>query len=240
MRYKLTITAALIAFVLSITACKKDDDVYAAGNPDATPTSTLLSIKSVSKTSIEADTASITTIEAAILPETDSNARAVIFSTTLGNFKNGKTSDTVKANAYGIAVTNLLSNTAGTAKISLRVKSVMVDTTVTFTQALPDDMLMTADRYVGDSAASFTIFNPLFRNPGRGKPTDPVKVFYTITPIGAALPVLVYPPFAFSINRQASIVITNPQKVKGEYIVEAQTISANGSTLRRTVTIKIQ
>jgi hypothetical protein len=237
--YFATLITAITVFIFS---CKKDDDIYSQGNPGGTSVSTLIKIVKVSKTILDADSASVSIIEVNIHPETDSASRIMIFTTTLGSFLNGKTSDTARADAYGHAFVSLLSNSTGTANIRARVKFVTVDTTVTFTQALPDDMLMTADKYIGDTNAVFTITNNLFRNSGRGKVTDPVKVFYSVTPELLTSPPLIYPQFAFSTGRRASIIILNPAKGKGNYRVDSKVVSALAptDTIRRNVTITIQ
>ena len=242
MRPLLSVTLLITTTALLIFSCKKDDDIYSQGNAGGPPVSTLIQIVKVSKTTLEADSATVSTIEVNIHPETDSTSRVIFFTTTLGNFLNGKTSDTARADAYGHASVSLLSNSTGTANIRARVKFVTVDTTVNFTQALPDDMLMTADKYIGDTNAVFTVSNNLFRNSGRGKVTDPVKVFYSVTPELLTSPPLIYPQFAFSTGRRASIIILNPAKGKGNYRIDSKVVSAlvPTDTIRRSITITIQ
>jgi len=236
-------SAILITVVTAfIFSCKKDDDIYSQGNPGATGVSAIIQISKLSKITLDADSADITVIEVNIHPETDSASRVIFFTTTLGNFLNGKIMDTVRADAHGHGSVYLLSNSAGAAKVTARVKYVVVDTTITFTQALPDDMLMTADKYIGDTNAVFTVSNALFRNAGRGKVTDPVKVFYTITPELLTSPALIYLQFAFSVGRKTSITILNPAKGKGNYRVDSKTVSAVAptDTIRRNIVITIQ
>lgn len=242
MRPLLSVTLLITTTALLIFSCKKDDDIYSQGNAGGPPVSTLIQIVKVSKTTLEADSATVSTIDININPETDSASRVIIFTTTLGNFLNGKTSDTARADAYGHASVSLLSNTTGTANVTARVKFVTVGTAVTFTQALPDDMLMTSDKYIGDTNAVFTISNNLFRNSGRGKVTDPVKVFFSITPDLPSSPTLIYPQFGFSTGRKTSITVLNPAKGKGNYRVDSRVVSATSptDTIRRSITITIQ
>lgn len=233
----------LFFFILCLlTSCERDDEVYSSGNTDGVQITTLLRISSISKIQIEADSLTITTIEIALHPEADSSARNIFFTTSRGLFSNGRQSDSIRANSYGIAKIDLISNEFGDARITIQSKSVLIDTSIVFQQSLADDMLMSADKYVGDTTESFTIYNSLFRNPGRGKISDPLKVFYSITADNVSSPALIFPPFSFSANKTSSIEILNPLKGKGRYKIEAKTVSASNinDTIRRNIFIEIQ
>ncbi|NOT49763.1 MAG: hypothetical protein HOP10_00625 [Chitinophagaceae bacterium] len=231
------------AFVVSIlSGCDKDDEVYSLGNALNVPVQNLVSISSISKPQLEADSLGITVIEVKLHPEADSFAKNIYFTTSKGLFLNGRQADSVRANSNGIATISLLSNDFGTANIRVQSKQIQVDGIVNFTPSLPDDMLMTADNYIGDTLQSFTVTNKLFRNPGRGKVSDPVKVFYSVVPDVPGSPDLVYPPFAFSSGKETAITILNPLRALGRYRVHAKTVAASAptDTIRRSILLTIQ
>jgi hypothetical protein len=235
---KLLILLSILSLFFS--SCHRDDEVYSAGNGSAAITSDLLAIKSISRTQIEADSAASTVIEFKVNIEADSANRYISLQTSLGKFLSGKTTDTVRADAYGIAKAALLSAVPGTAMVTAKVKSVVVDTSVNFTPSLPDDMLLSASNYVADTTGNIVISADLFRNPSRGIVSDPVKVFYAVSSLSGATPPLVYPQFAFSSNKSASITISNPFKATGQFRVDAKTPSAQGDTIRRNLVFTIQ
>src|SRR5690606_36893904 len=120
----------------------------------------------------DSSTTSVCTVQ--IHPEADAANRDVQFKTSLGTFENGDTVLTIKANASGLASATLLIDQAGAATISAEDKSIRIDTTVVFQPAAPDDILLFADAYRVDTNTSVNVTTQLFRNPGRGKVTDPV------------------------------------------------------------------
>lgn len=229
-----------IVFFLIFISCKKDDKVYSLGNEDGAQLSSLIHVSNISKIQVQADSLTTTTIEISINPEADSIAKNILLTTSLGTFPSGSNKDTLRANSYGIAKVDLLSNVFGTAMITVQSKSIVVDTNIVFQQSLPDDILMVADKYVGNNTDTFIITTSLFRNPGRGQVSDPVKIFYVITPENPNSPALVYPQFSFSTTKKSTITILNPLKGKGNYKIEAKTVSANNDTLSRNISIKIQ
>jgi hypothetical protein len=235
---KILVYLSMLCF--SVAACKRDDEVYSVGNEKGPPISGLLAIKSISRIQLEADSTTTTVIEFTVNTEADSANRYISLQTSLGKFLNGRTTDTLRINADGTAKASLLSNTTGTAMISARVKSINVDTTVSFTPSLPDDMLLSANNYVTDTTGSIMVSADLFRNPGRGNVSDPVKTFFTVTSLSGSTQALVYPQFAFSSNKSASITISNPFKATGQFRVDAKTPSAQGDTIRRNLVFTIQ
>lgn len=235
---KLFLFLSILCFVFA--ACDRDDEVYSAGNKNATATSDLLKIKSISRLQTEADSAATIVFEYKLNIEADSVNRYVLLQTSLGNFLNGKAIDTVRADAYGIAKASLLSPKSGTAIITARLKSVVIDTSVTFTPALPDDMLLSANNYVLDTNSNIIVSADLFRNPGRGIVSDPVKVSFSVSSLSGATQTLIYPSFAFSSDKKAVITIANPFKATGQFKVDAKTPSAQGDTIRRNLVFTIQ
>lgn len=223
-------------------SCNKEDDIYSPGNSQGTPISDIIKITNVSRLTIEADTLTVSVIEVEIHPEASEDNRKIAFSTSLGNFQNGKNTDTITVNASGKATISLLSGVTGIALVSAKVSSYSVDTTITFTTSLPDDMLIEASKYVIDSSETITITSQLFRNPGRGKVSDPVKIYYDIIPDGGGVSPLIYPSFAFSKNREALVKISNPLNWKGRYQVVSKTISAQSpsDTIQRSLFIQIK
>lgn len=232
----------ILGYTFFFIGCKKEDDVYSVGNPSGVPLADIIKITSVSKLTLEADSLTFSTIEVMINPEASSSNRKVAFTTTNGVFLNGKTTDSVIVNSSGVARVSLLSSKAGVAIVAAKISSYTRDTVINFTASLPDDMLMSASKYVLDTTESFTVTNKLFRNPGKGKVTDPVKVFYEVTPEIINTGSLIYSQFAFSANRETSISISNPFKLKGRFIVTSKTVSASGNsdTLKRSFIIEIK
>jgi len=225
--------------VLLIFGCiKRDGDIYSIGNPNGAQVSDLIKITSVSKTSIEADNVTASVITIKIHPETDTLARLITVTTSVGTFQNGKTSDVVTADAYGIATVSLISPTPGITSFTAKIKSWSIDTTVTFIPALPDDMLLSADNLVVDANASIVMTDVLTRNPFRGSVSDPCKVSFVVTGTGSNA--LAYPAFSISADKKATATITNPTHIKGSFQVEAKTLSSIGDTLRKSIGIIIQ
>ncbi len=235
MKFLLLFFAALLFF----GCIKRDDDLYSVGNPIGAQVADIIKITSVSKTGIEADNVTSSVITIKINPETDTLARMISVTTSLGTFQNGKTADIVTADANGIATVTLISPKPGITSFSAKIKSWSIDTTVTFIPALPDDMLVSVDNSVVDTNASITITDVLTRNPFRGSISDPCKVSFIVMPaLGSAA--LVCTPFSLSADKKATATITNPTHVKGSFQVQAATMSSKGDTLKRMANFIIQ
>lgn len=230
---------AVISFALLLCSClKKDDEIYSIGNTQSTPVAEIISITGITKPSLEADNASMTTITIKVHPETDTLARMITITTSVGSFANGKTSDVIQADAYGNATVSLISSTPGVSTFTAKIKSWTIDTTLSFIPALPDDMLFSADNTVVDTNASIVLTDALSRNPFRGSVNDPCKVFFAVTGTGSAS--LIYPAYSMSADKKATVTITNPSHIKGTFVAEAKTLSSKGDTLRKSVTLTIQ
>jgi hypothetical protein len=224
--------------VLLSAGCVKDDEAYSAGNTLNTAIAELITISSVSKTTIEADNATISTIKLKVHIETDTIVKKINIAITGGTFVNGKTTDVVTADAYGNAAVDIKSNTPGTAYFTAKVKSVLLDTSITVIPSLPDDMLFITDTPIVDANASVVFTATLSRDPFRGIVNDPCKVFFVVTGTGSNS--LAYLPYVMSADKKAMITITNPAHIKGTFVVEAQTLSSKGNTLKKPVTLTIQ
>jgi len=224
----------------AVMACEKEVDTYTEGGEGGPAIKDIIRFTGVSSLQPDADSSSTSVLTVQIYPEADAANRDVLFKTSLGTFENGDTLLAVKANASGIASAMLLSDRAGRAKVSAEVKSIRIDTTVVFQPAAPDDMLLSADAYRVDTNTSVSVTTQLFRNPGRGKVTDPVKVFFTVTAPDTAAYQLVYPAFAFSEGQAATMAISNPFKQTGIFRVAAYVLSSQNDTLRKEMVIEIQ
>jgi hypothetical protein len=226
-----------VLLLLCAVGCKKEDDMYSTGNREAVPLSEIISFISVSPVQLEADSATACTINVQIHPETASGNRNVKFITDNGVFANGDTMQIVTANSEGKASARLVSNIPK--KTIVRVKvldAFVIDTAITFTPALPDDMLLSADTYQGDTSTQFRITSELFRNPQRGKVSDPVKVLFSVVALDTTIN-LVYPIFAFSADQAATITLLNPFHAGGRFNVTAKTPTAAGDSLTRTILV---
>lgn len=224
--------------ILSLTAllalgqCKKDNNTYDIGGPDGIPLSDIIRVESLSSLSLEADGVSPCLIGIQLNPNTDSVDQSVIFNSSIGQFPNGLGTDTTRIDAAGVATLPLLSHVTGQALIKATAGGYSVDTTITFTQALPDAMLESADIYTGSSTDSFHITCKLFRNPERGTVTDPVKVLFSVSPATVNnAPALIVPAFAYSQQGIVTVTVQNPYKNPGSFVIQASTTADNGSTL---------
>lgn len=227
-------------FALLIIACTKEDDEYALNHEDGFSSGSLISFKGIDLLNVEADGVSYSTILVQIHPETDAQYRQVSLSTTVGKFANGGMTDTVDVNAEGRAYFTISSNSPKRAAIRAMVRSYSVDTIIDFRPALPDDILIAADNFVIDNTQSISVSTSLLRNSFRGTVSDPLKVYYKIIPLSAQTDQLIYPPFAMSSAGTATITISNPFKISGDFKVEAKTVSATNDTLRKQLTFRIQ
>jgi hypothetical protein len=229
----------LSSMLITGLSCDKEDDLYDVGTEHGISLDEVILLKAVAPTELEADSVSPCTITAKIDSRASVANRAIKFSTSLGTFANGDTVHTITANSEGLASAHLISDNPGKAKIRVSVMNTYTrDTTVAFKSAMPDDMLLTADQYEADARGSFQITSQLFRNPMRGKPTDPVKIRFIVEPLDTLIN-LVYPAFAFSDGQSATISLTNPFKVTGRFNVTAKSGAAIGDSLSRTVMIRI-
>jgi hypothetical protein len=231
----------LIGVILCIlSSCKRDDDVYTIGSKNGVNPNTLLKITSLSSLQIEADTASLITIKLNISANADTASHTINASTSLGTFLNGKSTITLIANATGEVTTFIRSGQAGKAQLSFTVQNIKADTVVTFIPALADDLLLSADKYQGDTTVSYNLTTSLIRNAGKGIVTDPDKVWYTVAPPSIVAKTLICPAFVNTIKGTSSAVITNPYKTTGNFTIQAKTLNSSGDTLRKSITLVIK
>lgn len=235
------LTSAVFISSMLITglSCHKEDDLYDVGSAHGVPLDEVILLKTVGPTELDADSVSSCTITVKIDSRASAANRSIKFFTSLGTFANGDTVQTITASSEGLASAYLISDSPGKAKLRVTVMDVYTrDTTVDFKPAMPDDMLLTADQYEANTDSDFQITGRLFRNPLRGKPSDPVKILFTVEPLDTTIN-LIYPAFAFSDGQSATISLTNPFKVSGRFNVTAKSGAATGDSLSRTIMIRI-
>ncbi|WDF78274.1 hypothetical protein PQ469_30775 [Mucilaginibacter sp. KACC 22773] len=230
----------ILCLCLLASACgKKDDDVYTLGSDKSVKISEVISISKVSNATPLADTTDISLIEVSINPASDSANRIVTLSSSLGTFIGGTSTITLTADAGGKALAKLRSSTPGSATVTAKVKAASINTIINFVAAPPEDLLVTADNYKPDTSQTVTLTVNLFRNPGHGLPSDPVRIWLSVKPdLGSNS--LVYPAFVNSASHQGTFVISNPFIARGAFKAEAKVLGARGDTLRRSITIVIK
>jgi hypothetical protein len=237
-RMRRAIFSLLPLAALALTQCKKGHTSPGGGS---NAQSGIVRISSLSAKSVEADSVSTCLITVQLASTLSPGENAVVFYTNLGQFPNGLTRDTAVADADGVAVMPLTSDAAGDAMIRAAIDEITVDTSIGFTPALPDDMLCTANQYTGPDSVDFIMTCNLYRNPGRGKVTDPIKVLFSFTPAvgNNASPALLVPSFANSGGGIITNNIQNPYRDTGTFVIQAAAPLDNGSTLYRSVTLII-
>lgn len=229
-----------LALVFLVISCQKQDDLYSTQNPIGPQIGDIISFQTVSSNQTDADGVSLCTIKVKINPEADAANRAVVFKVTgSARFTNGNSIDTINANTQGFAIASFYNNKEEAVQLKASVLTYIIDTTVSFVKALPDDMVLTADDYVLDTGQAVHLTSRLYRNAGRGEATDGAKVFFTITPLDTAIN-FIYQPFSFSKNQVAADTAINPFRVGGRFRVDSKTVSALGDTLRKTINIIVR
>jgi hypothetical protein len=228
-----------IVILLVLISCTREDQEYSLNNPKGLSTNSLIYFKKIDHTIVEADGTSYSTIAVQIHPETDPQYRSISLKTTIGKFANGRTTDTISANADGLVYFTVKSNVPERAKISAMVRSYSIDTLIDFRPALPDDLLIGADQFVINTTQSVTINTNLMRNSFRWIVSDPIKIFYVVKPLATQSYPLIYPSFAMSTQGTSTITITNPFGITGDFKVETKALSASNDTLRKTLTFRI-
>jgi hypothetical protein len=226
--------------VILLSGCEKQDDLYSTQNPIGPQIGDIISFQTVSTSQTDADGVSLCTVKVKIHPEADAANRAVIFKVTgSARFTNGYSIDTINANTQGYAIASFYNTKAEAVQLKASVLTYIIDTTVSFIKALPDDMQLTADDYVLDTGQAVHLTSTLYRNAGRGKATDGAKVFFTITPLDTVIN-FIYLPFSFSQNQIAADTAINPFRVGGRFRVDSKTVSALGDTLRKSINLIVK
>lgn len=226
--------------ILLFTSCQKQDDLYSQQNPIGPQIGDIISFQTVSSTTIDADGVSLCTIKVKIYPQADAANRAVVFKVSgSARFTNDDTMQTITANTQGYAIASFYNPKAEAVNLKVSVLTYVIDTTVNFIKALPDDMQLTADDYVLDTGQAVHLTSRLYRNAGRGEATDGAKVFFTITPLDTAIN-FIYQPFSFSKNKIAADTAINPFRVGGRFRVDSKTVSALGDTLRKSINLIVK
>jgi hypothetical protein len=223
-------------FLIDFSSCERDDETYELNNPEGIALRSIIYFKDLSLISLEADGTTQTFITIQINPEASSDYRQIVLTTTVGAFSNRRQTDTIVANASGIASFPLSSSIVGLANIRATVKSVYsIDTVVSFEAALPQDLLVTADKYNVKTDQPIEVTTALSRDPNMGMVSDPIKVYYFIIPDSSQSGSLIYPAFAYSSQSKSTITITNPFLLTGKFTLEVTTISSIGTTLKKDI-----
>lgn len=223
---------------LSFAACdaRRDDDLYQINKNNIND---VMRFTAIAPDTVAADSFSIASIRIKIANDADSLHRNIVFHTSLGKFTNNDTSNTVFANSSGEATIGLYSSQSGMAEVTATIGTISIDTVIHFIPALPEDLMLTADKYQTDSTDSIQLYTTLFRN--RGRISDKTVVYYTIERTdGATGPTPVVPDFAISEYDTAQAELRNVYHVHGTFKVSAYTTSQNGNTIRKSITIHIQ
>jgi hypothetical protein len=225
-----------------VVSCQKQDDLYSQQNPIGPQIGDIISFQTVSSTTVDADGVSLCTVKVKINPEADAASRAVVFKVTGGaKLTNGDTVQTITANTQGFATASFYNTKAEAVLLKASVLTYTIDTAINFKMALPDDMQLTADKYVLDSATAqpVVITATLLRNAGRGLVTDGAKVLFTVTPLDTTIN-FIYQSFQYVQNKIAIDTAINPFKVGGRFKIEANTVSAVGNTLLKSINIRVR
>lgn len=228
----------VFAVNLCLLSCKKDDDVYTPGTATGTDIANILQIDSKGATDIPADLATPVTIYVTVPADAATAKKTISLTTTLGVFVNGLATSSVIADAYGKAQFTLKSAAIGTAIISATSGNYSVNTSVKFIAAMPDDLILTADKYQVSASETATMTATLYRAPQSGSVTDPAKVEFSVSS-GSGNPLFI-PAFAYSVHGVATAVLGNPFSSTGTYTITAKTNDQQGQSVSKSITIVIR
>ncbi|CAC9975938.1 hypothetical protein [Flavobacterium panici] len=235
--YKVLKAILVIAVFIS---CDRQDDEFAINNSNGFLPESIIHFKKIDLANVEADGVSYSTVSIQINPEANIANEKVGLSTTTGKFVNGRKTDTITVNAYGVGYFTITNEKPERARITATVKSFSIDTIVNFQPALPHDILISADHFVIEPAQTITISASLIRDSFKGKVSDPIKVFYDVTPLTSQPNILIYPNFVMSSQGVSNAIISNPFNLTGDFKVNIKTLSPAKDTLRKSMTFRIQ
>jgi hypothetical protein len=224
---------------LVLYSCIKEDDYYSLNNPDGLKIESIFYFGEIKSTNIEADGISKYQMKIHVHPESTAENREIALETSLGLFPNGKNTDSIVVDANGEGIIYLNSTIPGEAKITAKVKTFVIDTTVNFIPSLPHDLLISLDKYQIDSSQSIEITTLLFRDPFFGEISNPVKIYYSVISDTIQPSSLIFPAISQSEDNLSTVTITNPFYLKGDFKVEVKTLSSKSDTIRRTAHFKI-
>jgi hypothetical protein len=230
----------ILLFVANIflLSCKKDDDVYTPGTTDGVDVSSILQLDAKGATDIPADQATTVTLFITMRADASTTNKAITLATTLGKFGNGTKSSTVTVDAYGKAEFTITSDAVGTAIVTATSGSYSVNASVKFVAAMPDDLILTSDKYQVSPSETATITATLYRAPQAGSVTNPAKVEFSVS--GGSGEPLYIPSFAYSTDGVATAVLGNPFGSTGTYTVTAKTTNQQGQPVSKSIVIVIK
>jgi len=232
------IITIIFAISFCLLSCKKDDDVYAPGSASGAEIANILQIDSKGVTDVPADLATPVTIYVSVPADAATAKKTITLTTTLGVFVNGQATSSVIADAYGKAQFTLKSAGIGTAIVSATSGNYSVNTSVKFIAAMPDDLILTADKYQISASETATLTATLYRAPQNGSVTDPAKVEFSVSG-GSGNPLFI-PAFAYSAHGVATAVLGNPFSSTGTYTVTAKANNQQGQSISKSITVVIR
>jgi hypothetical protein len=228
----------LLLMGVQFWSCRRDEDFYAVGHPRGPQLGDILRFISILGSPI-ADSVTPVQLRIQINGQAAAANRQLRLVTTGGVFSNNDTAIVLTASATGIATVSLTSEKPGLSRIRATVGETVVDTSLQFAVAFPDDMLLNANRVVLDTVQNTDseITARLFRD--TGTVSDPQKVSFLVTPDVAGTLPLQLDAFTFSDQKKATVTLTNPFKSTGWFTVTASVLRQNGDTLARSLRIRV-
>jgi hypothetical protein len=220
---------------VSFSACRGGDEDLPGGK-NGVKLEELIAFESVDPVAIPADNYSTTQIKLKTPAFIDPANKTITLTTSLGQFANGSQSTTVTVDSKGEGFAELLSGTkAGGAILTASIKDYSANNKIlTFTEALPDEFLLTASKLVIDTTESVTFTVELFRD--KGKASDNLKVQFSASPADS----LLVPQFAYTREQKASVQVTNPYGKKGDFVITATVPAGENKTLTKSLVLKIR
>jgi hypothetical protein len=221
-----------------LLSCKKDDDIYTPGTSKGVDVSSILQLDAKGATDIPADQATPVTIYVTMRADAAAASKTITLATTVGIFGNSQATSSVTADANGKAEFTLTSANIGTAIVTATSGAYSVTTSVKFVAAMPDDLILTADKYQVSPSETATMTATLYRAPQSGSVTDPVKVEFSVSG-GSGQPLFI-PAFAYSTHGVATAVLGNPFGSVGTYTVTATSTNQQGQPISKSITVVIK
>lgn len=224
----------LILTGVIIWSCEREPTDYSySKNNDVR---SLVRFININPASIPADNASSTIISVQIAPETDSVYRKVLFVADKGTFSNANDSIWVNANYNGQCSARLISSTQiGIARINAIVKDIVIDTTMYFTTAFPEDFLLSTSNYVIDSGEPAFIKAELYRRFGNVSNNLKVSFFLKSNDTIKVSPII--SQYGVVNNDTVRGEIINPFYAQGLFTFIAKVLISSNDTLEKEIEI---
>ncbi|WPV65952.1 hypothetical protein [Chitinophaga sp. LS1] len=235
MRIELYIILLLSGFLYS---CKKQDDEYQLNDKEGIALNDILSFEAVDTQIVPADNVSYAEVTVRIARLADTIGREVTFSSKDANWENDDSIIVVSANSDGLASARIRSTAVGKVRVKATVaKYYSIDTSVTFSRAYAEYLLLESDKYEGDTTESFTITASLLRD--QGVVTDHTMVLSEVISRDTSLS-LIAPEIVYTEQDKATILVANPFRISGRFELRVATLKASGDTLRKSLVFRIK